>query len=407
MLNKILRYTKDGLELEADPRHAELVIRELGLGSCKPSRVPGSKVDSVRRRDVEEEALAEAPLDDLEVEAGQEDTIRQSLILRKSGGRVVAIEEAKSPEEADWNLMAVDTEPIEGEEELGLGDAKKYRSVTARHNYIAPDRVDIQYATKETARHMAKPRRCDMGLLRRIGKYLVGRPRLVMHFRWQSSPCIATVYNDSDWAGCPTSAKSTSGGIVSLGSHVLKTWSRQQRTVALSSAEAELHAAVATSAEVLGVISLCRDLGAEVGGEVNVDSSAALGIAQRAGYGKVRHLRIHSLWVQEVRSTGRLSYKKVLGTLNPSDVLTKHVPGDLLDAHLRTLGLEIRGGRAESAPSLDSLVVERIKLEDRAGQSGRRNFAHADAGGAKPAWVDMEDSDVCLDSLCKEDYSHD
>ena len=93
--------------------------------------------------------------------------------------------------------------------------------------------------------------------------------------------------------------------------------------------------------------------------------------------------------------------------MNPSDVLTKHVPGDLLDAHLRTLCLEIRGGRAESAPFLDSLVVERIKLEDRAGQSGRSNFAHTDAGGAKPAWADMEDSDVCLDSLCKEDYSHD
>ena len=86
-----------------------------------------------------------------------------------------------------------------------------------------------------------------------------------------------------------------------------------------------------------------------------MDSSAALGIAQRAGYGNVRHFRIQSMWVQEVRSTGRLSYKKVLGTLNPADVLTKHVPGDLLDVHLRTLGLEIRGGSAESAPSLDNL----------------------------------------------------
>ena len=206
---------------------------------------------------------------------------------------------------------------------------------------------------------MSKPRRCDMGLLHRIGRYLVGRPRLVMHFKWQPTPSIVTGYSDSDWAGCPTTAKSTSGGIVNLGSHVIKTWSRQQKTIALSSAEAELHAAVATSAEVLGVIALCQDLGVKVGGEVNVDSSAALGIAHRSGYGKVRHLRIQSLWVQEVRSTGRLAYKKVLGTLNPSDVLTKHVPGDLLDAHMRTLGLEIRGGRAESAPSLDSLTVDR------------------------------------------------
>ena len=45
--------------------------------------------------------------------------------------------------------------------------------------------------------------------------------------------------------------------------------------------------------------------------------------------------------------------------MNPSDVLTKHVPGELLDCHLRTLGLEIRGVRAETAPTLDSMTAER------------------------------------------------
>ena len=36
------------------------------------------------------------------------------------------------------------------------------------------------------------------------------------------------------------------------------------------------------------------------------------------------------------------------------------MPGDLLDAHLKTLGLEIRGGRAETAPSLDSVTAEYV-----------------------------------------------
>ena len=144
-----------------------------------------------------------------------------------------------------------------------------------------------------------------------------------------------------------------------FGQHMIKSWSRQQKTIALSSAEAELHAMVAASAETLGAIALCKDLGIDIEGEVYVDSSAALGIAQRAGYGKVRHIRIQSLWVQEVRSTGRLMYKKVLGTLNPSDVLTKHVPADLLTAHLKTLGVEVRGGRADSAPELSQLEVHR------------------------------------------------
>ena len=43
ILNKIVRLTEVGIELEADPRHAELVVRELGLEGCKPSKVPGVK----------------------------------------------------------------------------------------------------------------------------------------------------------------------------------------------------------------------------------------------------------------------------------------------------------------------------------------------------------------------------
>ena len=130
---------------------------------------------------------------------------------------------------------------------------------------------------------------------------------------------------------------------------------RQQKTVALSSAEAELHAMVAASAEALGIVSLMKDMGVDAVGEVYADSSAAFGIAQRQGMGKVRHIQTQVLWVQEVRATGRLSYRKVLGSRNPSDSLTKHVASTLLDQHLLTVGAEFRGGRADSAPTLDEI----------------------------------------------------
>ena len=184
---------------------------------------------------------------------------------------------------------------------------------------------------------------------------------MVIDFPWQHPVDMVTVYTDSDWAGCPKTARSTSGGIVMLGNHVIKTYSKQQRTVALSSAEAELYAMVAASAEGLALIAYGNDLGIKLEGEVYTDSSAALGISQRAGIGKVRHLRTQGLWVQECRVTGRLAYHKVLGSKNPADVLTKHVPRELLDRHLETLGGKIIGGRAETAPtisSVESMVVE-------------------------------------------------
>ena len=76
----------------------------------------------------------------------------------------------------------------------------------------------------------------------------------------------AVTYTDSDWAGCVKTAKSTSGGMVMMGNHLIKSYSRQQKTIALSSAEAELHAMVAASAEALGIMALCKDMGMVVEG---------------------------------------------------------------------------------------------------------------------------------------------
>lgn len=141
-----------------------------------------------------------------------------------------------------------------------------------------------------------------------------------------------------------------------MGEHVIKTYCKQQKVIALSSAEAELYAMVAASAETLALAAYARDLGLVLECELYCDSAAALGIAQRAGIGKVRHLRTQGLWVQEVRVSGRIIYKKVLGEKNPADLLTKHMPAELAGRHLKCLNMQFDDGRAESAPTLDSLV---------------------------------------------------
>ena len=206
---------------------------------------------------------------------------------------------------------------------------------------------------------MSAPKTSDLRKLRRLGKYLIGRPRLVMQFKWQDMPSTITAFTDSDWAGCAQTAKSTSGGVLCLGEHVIRTYSKQQKVVALSSAEAELYAMVAASAETLGLQAYARDLGIELSCELYCDSAAALGIAQRAGIGKVRHLRTQGLWVQEVRVSGRIAYHKVLGEKNPADLLTKFMTAELASKHLSTLNMKMTEGRAESAPSLSSVGIDK------------------------------------------------
>ena len=160
---------------------------------------------------------------------------------------------------------------------------------------MAVDRADIKFAVKEAARSMANPRRSNWSKLTRIGRYLVGTPRLVMKFAWQVPQHMVAGYTDSDWAGCTKTARSTSGGIITIGEHTIKSYNKQQKVVALSSAEAELYAMVAASAETLGIIAYAKDLGMKLSGEIYGDSNAALGIAQRMGFGKVRHLRTQGL----------------------------------------------------------------------------------------------------------------
>ena len=155
-------------------------------------------------------------------------------------------------------------------------------------------------------------------------------------------------YSDSDWAGCRRTAKSTSGGVLMRGGHYLRSWSSTQKCVSLSSGEAELVAVVKVSCELIGMSQLLHDWGYLVTGNVLVDSSAALGIVKRKGNGKMRHVRVGMLWIQEAAEEGCLKYSKVLGTLNPADLMTKVLSYTVIDKHMRYIGQESRTGVAEA-----------------------------------------------------------
>ena len=113
-----------------------------------------------------------------------------------------------------------DEQPLQGEM------ASLYRAISARANYVAQDRSDIQYAVKELCRRMSAPTAGDLKKLKRLGRYLVGKPRAVALFPWQAGMAVQDVYTDANWAGCKDSRKSTSGGAIMLGSHVVRTGPR-------------------------------------------------------------------------------------------------------------------------------------------------------------------------------------
>ena len=150
-----------------------------------------------------------------------------------------------------------------------------------------------------------------------------------------------------------------------IGQHLLKGWSKTQTLVALSSGEFELYATLKAASEGLGIVSIAKDIGIVLNGELWGDASAALGIINRRGLGKTRHIDTGLLWIQEVAAKRRLRFGKVLGRDNPADLFTKHLDWDTIARHCTRISAEFEDGRATTAPGLDMLKASwELQLDD-------------------------------------------
>ena len=295
ILNRIVGWDNvKGITFEADPRHAEIIIKQLKLEDAKAVSTLGTKEEGRTKTDCEER--------------------------------------------------------------LEEDQASQYRAIIARCNYIFLDRPDLSLAAKELARRMAKPTKGDWSKLKRLGRYLVSKPRVQQVYQWQGTQKILKSYTDADWAGCRETRKSTIGGCVTFGTHTLKSWSRTQAFIALSSGESEFYAALKASAEALGMIALMKDLGQHLSGEVWGDAGAALGIIHRKGLGKTRHIDIGHLWIQQTAADKRLQYNKVLGKENPADLFTKFLDVATSNLHTKKLGCQFIGGRSNEAPQFHAIT---------------------------------------------------
>ena len=303
VLNRVIRWGDGCIEYEADPRQIERLVAECGLEGAKAVATPGVKP-----------------------------TFRK----------------------------------LEEDTELPSHLVTAFRSAAARGNYLAADRLDVQFACKEVCRWMAKPTAHAWEALKRVCRFLNRAPRLVYEYRQQSVSHV-DVYTDTDWAGCPKTRKSTSGGCVMLGHHACKHWSSTQQSISLSSGEAEFAGVIRGAGQGLGFQALLRDLGLEIPLRVWTDSSAAIGICSRQGLGKLRHLDTHTLWAQQAVRTKRVDLRKVPGEQNPADLLTTHsISRQRLKGLVSLYSCKYLGGRAESAPQV------------RKGESNRTTMAEAD-----------------------------
>ena len=116
--------------------------------------------------------------------------------------------------------------------------------------YLVNTRSEIFYVVNQLCQAMVKPTKLFWKAGKHILRYLRGTSEYGLCYR-QTDEMKLHGFMDANWASSPTDKKSTSGGVVSIGSTVVSWYSRKQRSVALSSVEAEYMAASQAACEAI------------------------------------------------------------------------------------------------------------------------------------------------------------
>nr|GFB05518.1 hypothetical protein [Tanacetum cinerariifolium] len=127
-------------------------------------------------------------------------------------------------------------------------DVYTYRSMIGSLMYLTSSIPDIMFEVCACARFQVTPKASYLHAVKRIFRYLKGKPHLGLWYP-KDSPFNFVAYSDSDYAGASLDRKSTTGGCQFLGYRLISWQCKKQTVVATSSTEAEYVAAASCCAQ--------------------------------------------------------------------------------------------------------------------------------------------------------------
>ena len=260
--------------------------------------------------------------------------------------------------------------PDDGKE-LDATQSALYRKFVGILLYMAQDRPDIQFSIRGLSSKMSTPTHkvykhlvhTVMCLRKAKDYHMVYRktPRGMSHLREavrsgshdyssvvDSQEHCVECNSDSDWAGCKGTRKSTSSGNMFLDGQLLYSFSRTQKTVALSSGEAEYYASASSASDavlVKEVVEFLSQKKAQL--HLFLDSSAARGVIARRGVGRIKHIQIRTLFLQDLHKQGKLTVRPVGTKENTADLGTKPLSGNRIRLLMGWLGFYSEGKPVE------------------------------------------------------------
>ncbi|GJT37230.1 hypothetical protein Tco_0937095 [Tanacetum coccineum] len=214
------------------------------------------------------------------------------------------------------------------DEEADDVDVHLYRSMIGSLMYLTASRPDIMFAVCACSRFQVTPKTSHLNAVKRIFKYLKGKPNLGLWYPRESTFDLEA-YSDSDYAGANLDRKSTTGGCQFLGRRLISWQCKKQTIVATSTTEAEYVAAASCCGQVLWIQNQMLDYGFNfMNTKIHIDNESTICIVKNPVYhSKTKHIEIRHHFIRDSYEKKLIRVEKIHTDFNVADLLTKAFDG--------------------------------------------------------------------------------
>lgn len=234
-----------------------------------------------------------------------------------------------------------------GEDEEGLNEAEQqdFRSGVGSLLYLLKhSRPDLSNSVRELTKVMDQANKAHEKMLHRVIRFVEQTKNrcLMLYPIKEKLTWDLKGYCDSDFAGDSDTRKSVSGFVIYLCGAAIAWRSKGQKSVTLSSTEAEYVAISEVAMEILYIAGILRFLNVPLQYPitVNVDNIGAIYLTKNATTGsRTKHVDTRYHFVRDYVEDGIVKVEFVRSEQNTADIFTKNLNHELYMRHSESIGM--------------------------------------------------------------------
>ncbi|GJR39654.1 retrovirus-related pol polyprotein from transposon TNT 1-94 [Tanacetum coccineum] len=234
----------------------------------------------------------------------------------------------------------VEKSKLDEDKEGKVVDPSHYRGMIGTLLYLIASRPDLQFAICMCARYQARPTEKHLHAVKRIFRYLRGTVNRGLWYPKDSSIAL-TAFADADHAGCQDTRRSTSGSMQFLGDRLVSWSSKRQKSVAISSTEAEYIAMSGCCAQILWMRSQLTDYGLGFNKiPMYCDNKSAIALScNNVQHSRSKHIDIRFHFIKEHVENGVIELYFVNTEYQLADIFTKALARERIEFLINKLGM--------------------------------------------------------------------